>query len=121
MEQTSVNWAAEAKRLLEAGETRRGRPWEAMLDQHLREFFPQLVKEMGRDYQDYLLVKVNEALDLQSEMMDQGADPFRAREQAIEFLLPNPLTLEQEAEEEQEEQEALADMASALKRQLEKR
>lgn len=112
-----TNWAAEAKRLLEAGETRRGRPWELLLDQHLRENFPQLVKDMGTDYQDYLLVRVNQALDFQLDLMEQGVDPFRAKEQAMAELLPVPAD---EVAEAQEETEALEEVAGALSRALNK-
>ncbi len=102
--QPTVDWAAKAQAILEAG-GRRGRPWELMLDKHLREFFPQLVKEMGKDYQDDLV-----------ELIEQGLDPFRAKSQVMSELLRTP-PVEVEIEI-QEDEEALEAVAGALEKAL---
>ena len=84
----TTTWATLAKPLLEAG-ARPGRPWELMLDKHLREFFPMLVTELGEDYQNYLTVKVSQALELQQFLiLEKGMEPREARAEVLRELLP---------------------------------
>jgi hypothetical protein len=90
MTTTAVNWTEMANKLVEEGKTRRDRPWELMLDKHLREFFPLLVTEMGEAYPDYLTVKVSQALDLQQFLvLEKGMDPYEARAEVLRELLPD--------------------------------
>lgn len=87
--QTAINWTEMANSLVEEGKTRRDRPWELMLDRHLREFFPHLVTEMGEAYPDYLTVKVSQALELQQFLvLEKGMGPHEARAEVLRELLP---------------------------------
>ena len=67
-----------------------GNHWERMLDRHLKANFPALVKELGKQYQDYLQARTNEVMNLEVTMIHQGTDPQAARELAMQDLLPVP-------------------------------
>ncbi len=58
-----------------------------LLDDYLQKNKPELVKELGADYQDYLTVRAVRALKMQETLEDQGTEPETARELAQAELL----------------------------------
>ena len=80
-------WAAEAE-----AEGHKYSEFQAMLDQHLRQLFPVLVKELEAtgDYPAYLVVKAADAGRLEATMLAQGTHPLAARELMMDELLPKP-------------------------------
>lgn len=82
---TSSNWKARAQKELKAGYI--AGSWQGMLDRALRENRPELVKELGQDYQNYLIVMVAQARDHQQTLLQQGTNPHAARELAIQDLM----------------------------------
>ena len=63
--------------------------WQGLLDRSLQESRPELVKELGEDYQSYLIVQVAAARQAQQDLLEQGTNPQTARELAMRELL-NP-------------------------------
>ena len=62
--------------------------WQRMLDRHLRQFFPELVQELGPEYQDYLVSQVYDNLLYHESLLSNRFPPESARELALESLLP---------------------------------
>lgn len=86
MPKTTSPWKDRAAQALANGH-HRGGPWEGMLDRALRANKPQLVKEFGKEYQDYLFVQASKAKDRFVTLVGQGDDPKAAQDLAIEELL----------------------------------
>ena len=63
---------------------------EAMLERHLKQFFPELVKELGAELPDYLTVQAADAMEVYLRLTDEGTNPETAMELAREQLLPTP-------------------------------
>lgn len=80
-------WAEKAQRERAKG-YRPGNHWERQLRKHLTEIFPALVKELGKDFENYLQSITADVMELYQTMLDQGTDPQAARELAMAELLP---------------------------------
>jgi len=81
-----------------------GGPWELRLRDHIKNNFPKLAKELGKDLPFYLQVTTFDATELQSRLRAEGTDPFVARELALEQLLRTPGS-DEEGEGEPEDAE----------------
>jgi|GEM_PF-3646269 len=82
---TTVNWKAEAEKAKADGYV--SGHWEILLRQSIERKNPALVKELGSDFQAYLIVQTSRAVDLYSNLIDEGTDPQTARELAMSELL----------------------------------
>lgn len=83
-----MNWAQQAQAILAKGEGyQKGNQWEGMLRRSLQRTNPQLVKELGNDLDNYLIVRTWGAMDLANRLEDQGTPPETARSLAINELL----------------------------------
>jgi len=49
-----------------------GSAWQALLDAHIKEHYPAFREMMGEEYQDYLVVQTNDAIDLMTLLIQQG-------------------------------------------------
>ena len=82
-------WKQRAAEAVKAG-YQTGNPWEGMLRRHLAAFFPELVRELGKDLEPYIQTKTSQAMDLMHGLTDSGTNPHTARELAMADLLPRP-------------------------------
>jgi hypothetical protein len=84
----SGKWKEWAKEALANG-AKPGRPWERLLDRTLRRNRPELVKQLEDqgDYQSYLLVRTDRAIEMFLKLEEEGTDPHTARELALNDLL----------------------------------
>lgn len=91
-----------------------GNQWEGRLDRHLQQYFPKLVAQLGTEYQDYLKVQVNRAFEQAEAMEARGVSTETAEELALDDLIKQPPTPEDEAEERESEEEMVAAIAPLL-------
>ena len=85
-----TNWTERAAEILKAGGYIRGNQWEDKLRRHVTQYLPKLAKELGKELDDYCIVRVNTAQEQMALMISQGMKPDEAREQALSDLLPTP-------------------------------
>ena len=96
-----------------------GNGWETMLDQHLRQYFPDLVQELSQKgtYREYLQAQTNSSLNEYLVMTDQGMEPRTAHELALKALLPTPPD-EVDRPEDWEREAGMSDQMEATERFL---
>jgi len=92
------NAAAEAKK----NGYRPGNMIEQMLDRTISGEFPELKKELGSDYQAFLISRTSQTIDQMAEMIQQGTDPREAKHLAIHDML---MELEEPESEDETEDE----------------
>ena len=76
-----------------------GNAWELQADRHYQRCFPALVKELGKEYKDFLQVKTSAALDLMDNLIDSGTHPEAAWELARAELFQVPPEEQPQTEE----------------------
>lgn len=91
IEVNQLDWKVAAKEAVKNGYQPRNN-WELMLERHLRSYLPDLVTELESqgDFQAYLQVQTNHAMQECLALEDQGMDPLNAQESAMQTLLPIP-------------------------------
>ena len=84
-----MNWKERAQQARGEG-YRPGNGWERQLEQHLRKFFPQLVRELGANLKPFLEAQTWDVMVYEQDLVEQNTPPFSARELALARLLPPP-------------------------------
>jgi hypothetical protein len=84
-----TNWTEQAREILKDG-YQRNNQWEEKLRRHVLKYLPKLAKELGKELDSYLIVRVNHARGQMALLISQGMTPDEAQQHALSELLPTP-------------------------------
>jgi len=66
----------------------RGNLDEVNLRRHMERHLPKMTEELGEDLTDFLIVRVERALEMIPKLMEQGLGPMEARNEAMREMYP---------------------------------